>query len=367
MARIPLSRVYMTDEIKKKVLEVIDSGYYILGSQCAEFEKQFAACVGTKYGILASSCTAALQLVLTAIGVKEGDEVIVPSLTAFPTAEAVYNAGGKPVFADIDETYTMDAGKLEGLVTEKTVGIMPVHLYGHPCDIDRIAAVAKKRNLFVVEDCAQAHGALYKGKKVGSFTVAGAFSFYPSKNLTVFGDGGIVTTSSEPINKKMRMLRNHGRKEKYIHEIFGFNLRFNEIQAAIGQVQLAHIDEINEKRREAAALYNKLLKDLPVELPVERPYARHVYHIYCIRTERRDELQQFLKTKGISTGIHYPVPLHRQPAVESEYGKQPALPVTEDYCKKILSLPIYPALTGEQVRTVADTIREFFAERGGCA
>ena len=349
--------------MKKKVLEVIDSGYYILGSQCKEFEKAFADYVGTKYGILASSCTAALQLLLMAIGLKAGDEVILPSLTAFPTAESVHNAGGKPVFADIDDTYTMDPDNLEGLITEKTVGIVPVHLYGQPCDIDRIAAVAKKHNLFVVEDCAQAHGALYKGKKVGSFTVAGAFSFYPSKNLTVFGDGGIITTSSDAINEKMRMLRNHGRKEKYVHEIFGFNLRFNEIQAAVGQIQLAHIDEINERRRKAAALYDELLEGLPVETPVEKSYARHVYHIYCIRAERRDELQEFLKRKGISTGIHYPVPLHRQPAVETQYGTQPPLPLTEEYCKKILSLPMYPAITEEQIRTVVHAIGEFFANK----
>jgi dTDP-4-amino-4,6-dideoxygalactose transaminase len=360
VADIPLSRVYVNQEMKEKVLEVIDSGRFILGSQCKEFEKAFASYIGTAHGALASSCTAAVQMLLMALGVKAGDEVIVPSLTAFPTAEAVHNAGGKPVFADVDDAYTMDPAALESLITKNTVGIMPVHLYGHPCDLDGIMAVARKHGLFVVEDCAQAHGAVYKGKKVGGFTVAGAFSFYPSKNLTVFGDGGIITTSDNEVDRKIRMLRNHGRAEKYINETFGFNLRFNEMQAAVGLVQLAHIDEMNDRRRRAAGIYNELLKDLPVETPAEKPYAKHVYHIYRIQTERRDELQEFLEREGIATGIHYPVPVHRQPAVETEYGTQPELPRTEECCRKILSLPMYPGITEDQIQAVAKAIKKFF-------
>jgi len=360
MARIPLARVFLTDEMKEKVLEVVDSGQYILGANCTQFEKEFASYIGTKHAVLASSCTASVHMLLLALGLEKGDEVIVPSLTAFPTVEPVHHAGGRPVFADIDETYTMDPEKLENLITEKTVGIMPVHLYGHPFDMEKIAAIAKKHGLFLIEDCAQAHGALFDGRKVGSIGLAGAFSFYPSKNLTVFGDGGLITTDDDGIDEKIRMLRNHGRRKKYVHEMFGFNLRFNEIQAAVGRIQLAHADEIAEKRRKTAALYNELLKDLPVETPVERAGARHVYHIYCIRTEGRDELQNFLKEKGIATGIHYPVPNHRQPAVESVYGRQAELPMTEECCGKILSLPIFPDITEEQVRAVVAAIADFF-------
>jgi dTDP-4-amino-4,6-dideoxygalactose transaminase len=364
---VPLSRPYISQEMKTRVLEVIDSGQYILGKNCKEFEKEFSHYIGTKQSILTSSGTSALFLCLKALGVGPGDAVMVPSLTAFPTVEPVYHVGATPAFVDIDETFTMDPNHVEKILKAsgqgpkgKIKGIIPVHLYGHPADMDAMLDLAKRYGVFVLEDCCQAHGARYKGKRVGSMGVAGCFSFYPSKNLTVFGDGGMVVTSDEGIAQTCRMLRDHGRKEKYEHELVGYNLRFNEIQAAVGRLQLQKLDWFNESRRQIARWYAEGLKGLPTVTPVVKDWAEPVFHLYVIQTPRRDELAAYLKEKGIQTGIHYPIPNHQQPGVVNTDGLQPALEKTEEGVKKILSLPNYPELEKEKVDYVCATVREFF-------
>ncbi len=365
---VPLSKPYVSQEIKTRVLEVIDSGQYILGKNCKEFEREFSQYIGTQHSVLTSSGTSALFLCLKALGVGAGDAVLVPSLTAFPTVEPVFHVGARPVFIDVDETFTMDPGHIESVLKEigrnknagKAKGIIPVHLYGHPSNMDAILDIAKQHGLFVLEDCCQAHGARYKGKRVGSMGIGGCFSFYPSKNLTVFGDGGMLVTTEDGMAQHCRMLRDHGRKEKYEHELVGYNLRFNEIQAAVGRAQLRRLDGFNESRRQVARWYAAGLKGLPVATPVVKDWAEPVFHLYVIQTPRRDELAGFLKEKGVQTGIHYPIPNHQQPGVVHTLGPQPKLEKTEEGAKRILSLPIYPELDKEKVDYVCAMIREFF-------
>lgn len=363
--KVPLSKPYVDEEMKQKVLEVIDSGQYILGGQCKPFEAEFAAFIGTKHAVLTSSGTAALFLCLKALGVGPGDEVLVPSLTAFPTIEPVFHVGAQPVFIDIDETFGMDPKHAEKLVAArpKVKGIIPVHLYGQSVDLDPLLDLAKRRGLFILEDCCQAHGARYKGKRVGSMGVAGCFSFYPSKNLTVFGDGGILVTSDDKIAAVTRMLRDHGRKEKYEHELVGYNLRFNEIQAAVGRLQLKRLDGFNESRRQLARWYNEGLAGTPVITPRVRQEAEPVFHLYVIQTDKRDALADYLKEKGVQTGIHYPIPNHQQPAVKNTIGPQPKLEKTEVAADRILSLPMYPELKKEQVYYVCAMVKEFFRNK----
>jgi dTDP-4-amino-4,6-dideoxygalactose transaminase len=243
---------------------------------------------------------------------------------------------------------------------QKVKGIIPVHLYGHPADMETLLDLAKHYGLFILEDCCQAHGARYKGRRVGSMGISGCFSFYPSKNLTVFGDGGILVTDDETLAKHCRMLRDHGRKEKYEHELVGYNLRFNEIQAAVGRLQLKRLEGFNESRRQIARWYSDGLKGLPMITPKVQDWAEPVFHLYVIQTSKRDSLATYLKERGIQTGIHYPVPCHLQPAVQNTLGPQPNLERTEEAAKKILSLPIYPELEKEKVDFVCATIKEFY-------
>lgn len=356
---VPFSVVYLDDEIIEKVGDVLRKGWFILGEESESFEKEFAEFIGVKYAVLTGSGTTAIQFTLNALGVYEGDEIIVPSFTAFPTIEPIIYCKAKPVFVDIDSSYTIDTDKIEEKITKKTVGIIPVHLYGYPANMERILRIADKYNLSVIEDCSQAHNSKFNGQKVGSLGAAGCFSFYPSKNMTVCGDGGIVTTNSQEIAEKVRMLRDHGRTNRYIHEVIGFNSRFNEIQAAIGRIQLKKLDWFTERRRQIAHLYKERLKGLHVILPEEKDSGYHVYHLFVIRTEKRDELKKYLKDNNIDTEIHYPVPSHLQPAIERmRYDIK--LPITEDYCKQILSLPIYPRLSDEQVEFVCDKTIRFF-------
>jgi len=359
MKTIPLSRVFLDDEVREAALRALSSGSYILGKECEAFEAELANYIGTEHAVLCSSWTAGGFLLHRAMGLKAGDEILVPSHTAFPSIEPMLNFGAKPVFIDIDETYCLDVELLEASITPRTVGILPVHLYGHPANLDRVLEIARKHDLWVIEDCAQAHGARFKDKRVGSMGVAGAFSFFPSKNLTVMGDGGCITTNDTALADDLRMLRNHGRKSKYIHEVVGYNLRFNEIQAAIGRVELRNIDELNEHRRDVAARYTERLGGI-VKTPPEKEWAYAVYHMYVIRTERRDELAKHLQSKGIGTGIHYPVANHQQPAVTKLYPDLPKLSETEAVVKEILSLPIYGELPLEDVDHVCDAVLEFF-------
>jgi dTDP-4-amino-4,6-dideoxygalactose transaminase len=367
-ARIPLSRVHHTEAIDRRILEVVKAGNYILGPECKAFEAELAAFFGVKHIVLSSSWTAAVQLLHIAQGLKNGDEILVPSLTAFPTIEPLIHCGAKPIFCDIDDTFTIDLADAARKVTAKTVGIIPVHLYGRPADMDAVKKLAAEKRLWVIEDCAQSHGALWKGKRVGSLTEMAAFSFYPSKNLTVYGDGGAIATADPDIAARVRMLRNHGRKDKYLHEEVGFNLRFNEIQAAVGREQLKVLDELNAGRRRVAEWYRKFLTGLEhVTLPPDDSAGKttSVYHMFVIRVtshDTREQLARYLKEQGIETGVHYPVPNHLQPAITKLYGAPPSLPKTEDSVKRILSLPMFPSLEEPQVRTVAEAIKAFFAQ-----
>ena len=358
MTQIPLSRPPVDDEIKQAVLAAIDSRQYILGPQCREFEAELARYVGARHCIPSNSATAGLWLTLRGLGVKAGDEILVPSHTAFPTIEAICFAEAVPVFVDADEFYTIDAHDAAAKATPRTVGVIPVHLYGQPVDVDGARGLASRVGVWMLEDCAQAHGAAWKNQKVGSFGRAGVFSFYPSKNLTVMGDGGAIVTNDDEIAARCRRLRDHGRINKDIHEEVGFNLRFNDIQAAIGRVMLRRLDTMNDHRRALAARYDRALAGLPLGLPAERPHGRHVYHLYVVRTPRRNELAAFLKARNIQTGIHYPVPTHRQPAVEK--FAPPPLPTTERLVDEILTLPISAGHTEAEIDAVAKAVREFF-------
>jgi len=365
MSKIPLSRAYHSEVIDRRILDVVHAGNYILGSECKAFEQELAAYFGVKHVVLSSSWTAAVHLLHIAQGLKPGDEILVPSLTAFPSIEPMIHVGARPVFCDIDDTYTICPDDARKRITKRTVGILPVHLYGRSADMDAMKKLAADHGLWIIEDCAQSHGAKWKGNRVGGLTEHAAFSFYPSKNLTVYGDGGAIATADDEIARKVTMLRNHGRKDKYLHEKVGFNLRFNEIQAAIGREQLKVLDELNASRRRAADAYRRQLAGVKaVQLPPgDKPgETESVYHMFVIRLPSRDireGLARFLKEKGIETGVHYPVPNHQQPAIEEIYGKLPPLPRTEDYVQRILSLPMFPALTAEMIQTVCDAIKEY--------
>ena len=358
---IPLSRPPLDDEIKAAVLAAVDSRQYILGPECTAFEEEFARYTGSRHAVVSSSATAALWMALRAFGVKPGDEVLVPSHTAFPTVEAVCFAGGVPTFVDVDEYYTMDPTDAAAKITPRTVGFVPVHLYGHPADLPGIRQLCAERGLWLLEDCAQAHGAAWQGRKVGSFGRAGAFSFYPSKNLTVMGDGGLLVTDDDDVAARCRRLRDHGRRSKDVHLEIGFNLRFNDIQAAVGRVLLRRLDAMNDHRRGLAERYHAGLSGLPLDLPRERVGARHVYHLYVVRTPERDALATFLEARGIATGVHYPVPTHQQPAVKQL--NSPALPRTERLVGEILTLPISAGHTAAEIDQVVAAVREFFSTR----
>jgi dTDP-4-amino-4,6-dideoxygalactose transaminase len=359
MEKIPLSKCFTGPEVEEAALRAIRSGQYILGKESQAFEVELAVHTGSAQCVLGSSWTLIVYLLHQLQDVGPGDEIIVPSHTAFPTVEPLIHLGARPVFVDVDDTYGMNLDQVEAAITPRTVGIIPVHLYGHPVDVDRVLAIAAKHHLWVIEDCAQAQGAKYKGRTVGSMGDFGAFSFFPSKNLTVLGDGGCITTNNSQMVERLRMLRNHGRKGKYDHEFAGYNVRFNEINAAIGRVMLQHLDAFNENRRKIATRYNERLAGL-VQPPPVREWATPVYHMYVIRCDRRDELQKFLTGKNIETGIHYPKPNHLQPAVTGLYPFVPRLPVTEQIVKEILSLPIHGAMSLEAADRVCDAIREFY-------
>jgi perosamine synthetase len=361
--KIPLSRVHQSETIDRRILEVVHGGNYILGPESKAFEKELATYFGVKHVVLSSSWTAAVHLLHIAQGLKPGDEVLVPSLTAFPSIEPMIHVGAKPVFCDIDDTYTIDPEDARKRITKKTVGILPVHLYGRPANIDAFQKLAREHGLWMIEDCAQSHGAKWKGRRAGSYGQHAAFSFYPSKNLTVYGDGGAIATEDEEIARKVTMLRNHGRKDKYLHEKVGYNLRFNEIQAAVGREQLKVLDELNAGRRRAAGWYRRELQGVKgVTLPPADTdgQTESVYHMFVIRLEHndaRESLGRALKEQGIENGVHYPVPNHQQPAITEMYGTQPSLPRTEDYVKRILSLPMFPSITEQEVKAVADGVK----------
>ncbi len=364
---IPLSRVTVTPEMTSAMLDVVASGRFILGPETKAFEHEFAAYIGTKHAVAVSQGTSAIQLSLMALGVRPGDEVLVPSMTAFPTIEGILHAGGKAVMADVDRYGAIDPVDAASRITDRTVGIVPVHLYGGAADLGSLRSLAERHGLWIVEDCCQAHGAKFHGKTVGSVGRSGCFSFYPSKNLTVFGDGGMVTTDDDEIAATVRLLRDHGRSDKYTHVAVGFNLRFNEIQAAVGRKQLALLEDFIGKRRGVARRYDAALAGIEgLETPLERPETRMVYHLYPIRLKdeaTREALRAHLIRAGVETGVHYPIPNHLQPAM-APFGPPPSLPESEALARTSLSLPIFPSLTDEEVETVVAGVRAFFVHAG---
>ncbi len=356
---VDLKREYseMSEEITQATERVLKSGWFILGEEVERFEDEFSKYIGMKYAVGVNSGSDALYLALRALGIGKGDEVITVSHTFISTVDAVVRNGAKPVFVDIDPViYCIDVTKIEQLITKRTKAILPVHLYGHPADMQPVMEIARKYKLTVIEDACQAHGAEYKGNKVGSIGDIGCFSFYPVKNLGSCGDGGIAVTADKELATKLRMLRNYGQSRKYYHDFVGVNSRLDEIQAAILRMKLKRLDEWNERRRSVAKLYRELLGDSSVIIPGEKEYAKHVYHLYVIGCKERDKLQQRLSRSGIQTQIHYPVPVHSQKAYLG-LTTDVNLPVTERICHQILSLPIHPFLHKDEILTIVESVR----------
>jgi dTDP-4-amino-4,6-dideoxygalactose transaminase len=346
-----LKREYaeMQQEISEATERVFRSGRFVLGDEGAAFETEFSTYVGAKHGIGVNSGSDALFLTLKALGTDETSEVITVSHTFVSTVDSIARCGAKPVFVDVEpDTYCINTAKIEEKITERTKVILPVHLYGHPANMDQILKIAKQHGLSVVEDACQAHGAEYKGKKTGSLGDAGCFSFYPVKNLGACGDGGIVTTSNSSLAEKVKLLRNYGQSKKYYHDLVGINSRLDELQAAILRVKLSRLDDWNEKRRRLAQLYKEILGQTDVMLPSEKRYAKHAYHLFVIRLAGRDNCQRFLQKGGVQTQIHYPIPVHKQKAYAAFEGTKD-LSVTQTISNEILSLPLYPSLTDEEV------------------
>ena len=353
-------------EIDAAVARVLAGGWYILGPEVRAFESEFAAYLGVEHAVGVASGTDAVLLALRALGVGPGDEVITVAHTAVATVTAIELCGAIPRLVDIDSvTYTLDPTHLAAAITPRTRAIVPVHLYGAPADLDAILAVARAHGLLVVEDCAQAHGARTRGRAVGTLGDAAAFSFYPTKNLGALGDGGAVATNRPEVAERLRLLRQYGWRERYVSDVAGTNSRLDELQAAILRVRLGHLEAENEARRRLAARYDAALAGLPIALPAARPADCPVYHLYVIRAAARDALAEHLRARGIGTGVHYPVPVHRQPAY-AHLGYGPgSLPATEAAAAEVLSLPMYPDLTEGAVDTVAAAIRAYYTAVDG--
>ncbi len=344
-------------EIDAAIAGVLGSCQFVLGPEVGAFEKEFAAYCGTAECIALNSGTSALHLALLAAGVGPGDEVITVPFTFVASVAAVVYTGARPVLVDIDpRSFTMDPAAIEAAITPHTKVILPVHLYGQPADMDPIMDIARRHRLIVIEDAAQAHGAKYKGRPVGSIGDMACFSFYPGKNLGAYGEGGAVTTKNVELANTVRMLRDWGQDRKYHHVLHGFNYRMEALQGAILRVKLRHLERWNEARRAIVSKYNRLLANSSVERPAEMPWARHVYHQYTIRTNHRDELQKALQNKGIQTGIHYALPVHLQPAYADLGYVRNSLPQSEKAAEQVLSLPLYPEMTDGQIEMVAKTV-----------
>lgn len=354
-------------EYEKAFSRVAASGSYILGPEVAEFEESFAKYCQTPYAVAVGSGTDALVLSLKAAGIKPGDEVIVPSFTFSASVFCILHAGAVPVMAEVDPlTYTLSPESVEKNITKKTKAILPVHLYGQAAEMDPILALAKKHKLFIFEDACQAHGALWRGKKVGGFGTTGSFSFYPTKNLGALGDGGCITTSHLKIAETAQRMRNLGRKSvKENHTYAGITSRLDTAQAAILSIKLKHLDAFNAKRRKAAAWYFRELTHTQLQLPHEGPHRHHVYHLFVVRVPggKRDALQSYLAEQGIGSMIHYPLPVHRQPACKGKVKIQSKLTVTEKICGEILSLPMFPEITEEEVKKVSWAVQKFYAKK----
>ena len=356
------------EEILSATQRVYEKGRFILGEEVSYFEKEFSHYCGVRYGVGVGSGTDALYLALKTAGIGEGDEVITVANSFIATALAISFTGAKPLFVDIDpKTYTMDPNSLELLLKRqkakesgrKIKAVLPVHLYGHPAEMDSIMEIANRYDLIVIEDACQAHGAKYGRKKVGSLGAMGCFSFYPTKNLGGYGDGGMVVTDHQKYDQNLRLLRCYGEKKKYQHILKGHNSRLDEIQAALLRVKLKYLDQWNEERRRKAKLYTERLSPLGVVCPSEKKGVRHVYHLYAIKTRKRDFLQAFLKKRGIETLIHYPIPIPLQKAYRELGCRKRDLPLTNLWSRKILSLPFFPEMKEYEMEEVAEGIRSF--------
>lgn len=347
-------------EIDAAIQAVIRRSAFIGGEEVQRFEAEFAAYCETRACVGVGNGTDALYLALRALGIGPGDEVITVAHTFMATAEAISLTGAKPVFVDIqEETLLMDPNLLEAAITPRTRAIIPVHLYGQPCQMDRILEIARRHDLKVIEDAAQAHGARWRGRRVGSFGDVACFSFYPGKNLGAYGDGGAVVSQNEDLIRRIRMLADHGRQEKYLHEIQGVNSRLDGLQAAILRVKLRYLDTWNAARRRHASYYLEALRGCGMTLPVVHPDAESVWHLFVVRVPERERFQTWLKERGIDTGIHYPVPLHQQPAYRPLKIPAGTLPITEKVAKEVVSLPMYAELTEKHLTYISDSIQSW--------
>lgn len=349
-------------EIDSAVLSVIENTTFVGGQPVTSFENSFAAACQTKHCIAVGNGTDALYIILKSLGITSGDEVITVANSWISTSETISQCGAKPVFVDIEsDYYTIDVHKIEEKITPKTKAIIPVHIYGQMAEVHKIHAICKKRNLYLIEDCAQAHLAEYQGVKAGTTGIASAFSFYPGKNLGAYGDGGAITTNNDSLATQMRMFANHGALQKHQHQIEGINSRLDTIQAAVLNVKLPHLHKWNQQRLKNALLYNQLLADISeIKIPKIRPEAKHIFHLYVIRAQRRNELITYLSNKGIQTQIHYPTILPLLPAYNYLNHKAEDFPVAASYQDSILSLPMFPELTEEQINFVAQAIKAFY-------
>jgi perosamine synthetase len=360
---IPPANPVFNKEMEEAAINALRNERYILGESVNKFEEDFAKYVGTDYAVSVSSGTNALHLALIAANITICGEIITPASSYIATANSILHANGTPVFCDINDEYLIDTNQISKKITKRTKGIMPVHLYGHPADIDEINEIAQKNNLFVIEDCAQSHGAIYKGKMTGTFSEMGCFSFYSTKNMTVCGDGGMVTTNNEKTAETIKLLRNHGQHPKDVHTILGYTARLNTVNSAIGIVQLKYLPNWIEERRKTAKKYNDLLSDIEevVLPPGDSKDKKPSYHLFELKVKKRDELIKFLRDNKIICLIHYPTPIPYQPLYKKMFGfKEGGFPKSEELSVQAMDLPMFPGLKDEQIKYISEKIHEFF-------
>lgn len=352
-----LVKIFIDNEIKEKTISILESGKYIKGPETQAFEMEFSKYNNSSNALTTSSGTTALHLIYYSLGIKKKDEIIVPSHTFIATISPALHLGATPVFAEINSNdYTLDIDDVRKKISKRTRAVIAVHLYGHPVNLQPLKELCDERNLLLIEDACQAHGAEYKNKKVGNFGIATAFSFFPSKVMTVGGDGGMIITNDNLLYEKMKILRDQGRINKYEHIELGFNFRMSEILAGIGRIQLKHLNQWITRRNMIASIYSEILNDF-VDIPIIREWAKHAFYVYTIKSKRRDDISLYLKRNGIQTGIYYPIPVHQQPIIKELFGKI-RMPNTEKVCKEILSLPMHPFLKDDDVIHIANKVNE---------
>jgi dTDP-4-amino-4,6-dideoxygalactose transaminase len=358
---IPIAQPSVGEEEINAARKILKSKFLAQGEEVKKFEKNFSSYIGTKFGIATSNGTTALHAALIALEIKEGDEVITTPFSFFSSSSCILMQKAKPIFVDIDpKTYNIDPEKIKEKISKRTKAIIPVHLYGQPCEIEKVMEIAKEYSLWVIEDACQAHGAEFNGKKVGSFSDISCFSFYPTKNMTT-GEGGMITTDDENLAEKLRMIINHGQKERYLHEMLGYNYRMTNLQAAIGLVQLKRLDKFNEKRIGNASFYNENLDNGIIEKPFVSKKVKHVFNQYTLRIKdgKRDKFAEYLKKKGIGYGIYYPIPIHKQPLFKEKYGDLHHLPEAELSAKEVISIPVHPRLSEEDLEYITKVVNNF--------